>query len=540
MRIFSLLILVPSMAFAQYNPTRDIAAGGGGLAATDIDTSAELRGILTDETGTGAACFADSPTFADDITIAAAGVKLTGAAGALTMLALSGTAEDLTCNLASADVATFTSSTGVATVNFSSIALQESGNNVINSTEIDTSSELLAILGDETGTGAACFATAPTFTTSIQVGASGVLISDDGDGAITLLSKGDGSGGLENLTFNLDDTSNVVTITSSTGVTAVNFSGLVVQASGVPMIAASAIDTSAELLAILGDETGTGAACFATAPTFTTSVQIGTAGVLISDDGDGALTFLGIGDGASDFDENLTFNFDDTSNTVVVTSSTGVTAIRSSSAALQGTGASGIAALGFAGDPDTGIYSVAANTIGVMAGASQIGAWESSELYPVGSANLGILSSNEWVNYYGSAQIRTSTASTAFVASSGGTSTINNLNWRSVASTKTTGTLANLSDGGETIDNNGAVARADLTLPTSGAGSHYFITVLDADGIKIIAGSGDVVYLNGVAGAATGYICSTTIGSYVHIWQASNNASWLAIASGTWTQDLGC
>ncbi len=34
----------------------------GGMAAVDIDTSSELRAILTDETGTGAAVFATSPT----------------------------------------------------------------------------------------------------------------------------------------------------------------------------------------------------------------------------------------------------------------------------------------------------------------------------------------------------------------------------------------------------------------------------------------------------------------------------------------------
>jgi hypothetical protein len=48
-----------------------LGAGGGGgdLTATDIDTSAELRAILTDETGTGAAVFAASPTFTGTVTM---------------------------------------------------------------------------------------------------------------------------------------------------------------------------------------------------------------------------------------------------------------------------------------------------------------------------------------------------------------------------------------------------------------------------------------------------------------------------------------
>lgn len=77
-----------------------------------------------------------------------------------------------------------------------------------------------------TGTGGAMRLIAPTATTSIQIGSAGVLISDDGDGALTFLSKGNGSGGLEDLTLNLDDTSNVATVSSSTGVTSLVLTGM--------------------------------------------------------------------------------------------------------------------------------------------------------------------------------------------------------------------------------------------------------------------------------------------------------------------------
>ena len=53
-------------------------------------------------------------------------------------------------------------------------------------------------------------------------------------------------------------------------------------------------------------------------------LNIGTNGVKISGDGDGAITFLGLGDGS---DEDLTLNLDDTADTVAVSSSTGVTNI---------------------------------------------------------------------------------------------------------------------------------------------------------------------------------------------------------------------
>ena len=56
----------------------------------------------------------------------------------------------------------------------------------------------------------------------------------------------------------------------------------------------------------------------------TTGVQVGATGVLITSDDDGAITFLGASAG---YDENLTINLDDTENTAVVSSSTGVTKI---------------------------------------------------------------------------------------------------------------------------------------------------------------------------------------------------------------------
>ncbi len=82
------------------------------------------------------------------------------------------------------------------------------------------------------------------------------------------------------------------------------------------------LDTSAELRTILGDETGAGAATFADSPTFADDITIHATGVKITGDGDGALTFLGLGDGS---DEDFTLNLDDTANTIAVSTSTGVT-----------------------------------------------------------------------------------------------------------------------------------------------------------------------------------------------------------------------
>jgi hypothetical protein len=86
-----------------------------------------------------------------------------------------------------------------------------------------------------------------------------------------------------------------------------------------------ATPSSANLAAAVTGETGSGALTFATSPIFTTSVDIGSAGVRLSDDGDGSITFLGLGDGS---DESFTINLDDTTNETTWTSSTGLTVWR--------------------------------------------------------------------------------------------------------------------------------------------------------------------------------------------------------------------
>lgn len=53
-------------------------------------------------------------------------------------------------------------------------------------------------------------------------------------------------------------------------------------------------------------------------------INLGTGGVVLNDDGDGALTITGAGNGS---DEDFTLNLDDTSNTAVISSSTGVTSL---------------------------------------------------------------------------------------------------------------------------------------------------------------------------------------------------------------------
>lgn len=148
--------------------------------------------------------------------------------------------------------------------------LTSAGSESLVEADIDTSSELATIVTNETGTGVLTFATAPTFTTSISVGSAGVSIADDGDGAITFLSLGNGSGGLENLILNLDDTSNVGTFTSSTSLATLNFSSIALQESGIAVLNNDEIDASSELSTIMDDETGEGLLVFATSSALVT------------------------------------------------------------------------------------------------------------------------------------------------------------------------------------------------------------------------------------------------------------------------------
>ena len=72
----------------------------GTLANVAASTSANLATCLSDEQGTGVVVFSDSPTLVDDVNIGAAGVKLTGANGALTILGLGdGADEDVKIDL---------------------------------------------------------------------------------------------------------------------------------------------------------------------------------------------------------------------------------------------------------------------------------------------------------------------------------------------------------------------------------------------------------------------------------------------------------
>ena len=182
-------------------------------------TSANLLAALTDETGTGSAVFATSPTLV---------TPALGTPSALVGTNITGTASGLTAG----NVTTNANLTGAVT-------------SVGNATSLGSfsSANLLAALTDETGTGSAVFATSPTLVTP-ALGTPSALVGTNITGTAAGLTAG-------NVTTNANLTGAITSVGNATSLGSF---------------------TSANLLAALTDETGTGANVFATSPTLVTPI----------------------------------------------------------------------------------------------------------------------------------------------------------------------------------------------------------------------------------------------------------------------------
>ncbi len=150
---------------------------GDNLSVFAATTSAQLLGVLSDETGSGLAVFGTNPTFADSITLG----DNTDANRSITWDTLTGNFtliyDEVTDNR-------FEFSAAVDVT-----ALTEAGNAVPNSTDgldffaVTTSAELAGVISNETGSGLLAFATDPTFLTTVLLDNQAELRLGEPDGA---------------------------------------------------------------------------------------------------------------------------------------------------------------------------------------------------------------------------------------------------------------------------------------------------------------------------------------------------------------------
>ena len=177
-------------------------------------TSAQLAGVISNETGSGLLVFNDSPA----LITPALGTPASGVATNLTGTAASLTAGNVTTN---ANLTGHITSSGNAAVLGSF-----------------TSAQLKTALTNETGSGVAVFATSPTLVTPVLgTPASGVATNLTGTAA---------------------------GLTSGNVTTNANLTGHITSSGNAAVLGSF---TSAQLSTALTNETGSGAACFATAPT---------------------------------------------------------------------------------------------------------------------------------------------------------------------------------------------------------------------------------------------------------------------------------
>lgn len=199
---------------------------GGNLSQFAATTSAELAGVISDETGTGALVFANTPTL------------VTPVLGVATATSINST--------------TIPASKTLVVTTDTLAALSAT-----------TSAQLAGVISDETGTGALVFASTPTLVTPVlgvatATSVNKVALTAPATSATLTIADGKTLTASNTLTFTGTDSSSV----------AFGAGGTVAYTGG--KLSQFAATTSSELAGVISDETGTGSLVFATTPTLVT------------------------------------------------------------------------------------------------------------------------------------------------------------------------------------------------------------------------------------------------------------------------------
>ena len=209
-------------------------------------SSANLISAVTNETGTGSLVFATSPTLVTP-TIGAA------TATSVNKVAITAPATGSTLTVADGKTLTASNTLTFTGTDASSVAFGTGGTvaytaNKLSEFAATTSSELLGVISDETGSGSLVFATSPTLVTP-ALGTPSALVGTNITGTATAFTA-------SNVTTNANLTGHVTSVGNA---------------------AVLGSFTSSQLATALTDETGSGAAVFATSPTLVTPVFSGIA-----------------------------------------------------------------------------------------------------------------------------------------------------------------------------------------------------------------------------------------------------------------------
>ncbi|MBP7118459.1 hypothetical protein KBA63_00065 [Candidatus Woesebacteria bacterium] len=271
------------------------AVNAQNLSVFAATTSAQLAGVISDETGTGALVFANTPTFVTPVIGAATGTSVVlttsatiGAAGTATGTLLlkgttSGTVTIKTADAAGTYTLTLPTDDGAASDflqtdgagNLSWAAGGGGGANTAlsNLAAVAINTALLPGVSDSIALGSATFQWSDLF-----LGTGGLINWANGDAVIThsagilTVSTGD----LRVTTAGTDNAS-VVTVAGTQTLTNKSLSLGQVTGLGANVSTFLATPSSANLAAALTDETGTGLAVFNNSPSFVDDITIGAA-----------------------------------------------------------------------------------------------------------------------------------------------------------------------------------------------------------------------------------------------------------------------